>query len=83
MRQEDSTALMLFRVPRLLAEISSVMSLERGDVVLTGTPKGVGEIKPGDVVRACVKVGGKEIEEANIEVEVQERVAGRWQAGET
>lgn len=47
-RQNDSTELMTFKIPQLLAFISNVMTLEEGDVVLTGTPKGVGEIVPGD-----------------------------------
>src|ERR1700726_4126280 len=61
-RQSDSTELMLFRIPRILSDISKVMTLEKGDVVLTGTPKGVGPVVPGDVMRAGIKVGGKELE---------------------
>jgi len=71
-RQADSTELMLFQIPRILSDISKVMTLEKGDIVLTGTPKGVGPVVPGDVMRAGVKVGGKEIEEGKIEVEVEE-----------
>ncbi|KNG81177.1 hypothetical protein ANOM_009788 [Aspergillus nomiae NRRL 13137] len=82
MRQADSTGLMLYRIPRLLAEISRVMTLEKGDVVLTGTPKGVGEVKAGDVMRASIEVGGKEIEEGRIEVEVKDR-EGRYLYAET
>jgi acylpyruvate hydrolase len=71
-RQSDSTELMLFQIPRILSDISKVMTLEKGDIVLTGTPKGVGPVVPGDVMRAGVKVGGKEIEEGKIEVVVKE-----------
>ena len=71
-RQADSTELMLFRIPRILSDISKVMTLEKGDIVLTGTPKGVGPVVPGDIMRAGLKVGGKELPEAKIEVEVQE-----------
>ena len=71
-RQADSTELMLFRIPRILSDISKVMTLEKGDIVLTGTPKGVGSVVPGDVMRAGLKVGGKELEAGKIEVEVQE-----------
>ncbi|KAK0731252.1 hypothetical protein B0H67DRAFT_479204 [Lasiosphaeris hirsuta] len=70
--QNDSTELMLFRIPRILGDISKVMTLEAGDIVLTGTPKGVGPVVPGDVMRAGIKVGGKELEEARIEVAVEE-----------
>ncbi|RYP93479.1 hypothetical protein DL770_000363 [Monosporascus sp. CRB-9-2] len=71
-KQQDSTELMLFRLPRILSDISKVMTLEQGDVVLTGTPKGVGPVVPGDVMRAGIKVDGKELEEAKIEVKVEE-----------
>ena len=71
-RQRDSTGLMLFRIPRLLSEISRVMKLEEGDIVCTGTPKGVGSVEVGDVMRAGVKVGGQEVEEGMIEVAVEE-----------
>lgn len=81
-RQADSSSLMLYRIPRLLAEISRVMTLEEGDVVLTGTPKGVGEVKSGDVMKASIEVDGKKIEEGNIEVEVKDR-EGRYQYSET
>ncbi|KAI9878255.1 MAG: hypothetical protein M1830_001434 [Pleopsidium flavum] len=82
MRQNDSTALMLFRIPRQLSDISSVMGLERGDVVLTGTPKGVGEVKTGEVLRAGVRVQGREVEEGRVEVEVRDR-EGRYAFMET
>lgn len=72
-RQRDSTALMLFRIPTILSYISRVMTLERGDVVLTGTPKGVGSVGVGDVMRAGVRVGGREVPEGRIEVEVSEK----------
>lgn len=73
-RQQDSTELMLFRIPRILSDISKVMTLEAGDIVLTGTPKGVGPVVPGDVMRCGIKVDGKELEEAKMEVAVEEAV---------
>ncbi|KAH8884421.1 hypothetical protein GQ53DRAFT_810774 [Thozetella sp. PMI_491] len=81
-RQNDSTNLMLFQIPTLLSEISKVMTLEAGDIVLTGTPKGVGPVVPGDVMRAGIRVDGKEIEEAKIEVNVEES-PGAYQYAET
>lgn len=71
-RQKDSTALMLFRIPRQLSDISKVMTLEKGDLILTGTPKGVGPVKVGDVMKAGIKVGGTELDEG-IEVKVEEK----------
>ncbi|KAI5847146.1 hypothetical protein DFP73DRAFT_622560 [Morchella snyderi] len=76
MRQQDSTALMLFGVPRLLQHVTSVAPLYEDDLVLTGTPKGVGKVVAGDVMRAGIRVDGREIEEGRIEVTVEDRVGG-------
>lgn len=45
---------MIFGVPALLAHISSVMTLYKGDVVITGTPEGVGPVAGGDKVTAGI-----------------------------
>ncbi|KAM7215451.1 hypothetical protein V8F06_009211 [Rhypophila decipiens] len=71
-RQNDSTELMLFRIPRILSDISKVMTLLPGDIVLTGTPKGVGPVLPGETMYAGIKVDGKELEEAKMAVGVEE-----------
>lgn len=81
-RQKDSTGLMLFRIPRILAEISQCMALEKGDVVLTGTPKGVGSVAVGSTMRAGLRVDGEEVEEGRIEVEVTEK-GGLYEYKET
>ena len=47
-RQESDLSRMIFGVPRLLAELSTLYRLEPGDLVFTGTPAGVGPLKPGD-----------------------------------
>jgi 2-keto-4-pentenoate hydratase/2-oxohepta-3-ene-1,7-dioic acid hydratase in catechol pathway len=47
-RQQDSTSLMIHNVPKLISFLSGIMTLEPGDLILTGTPKGVGAMKPGD-----------------------------------
>jgi acylpyruvate hydrolase len=73
---------MIFRIPRLLSEVSKVMALEEGDVIMTGTPKGVGEVKAGDIMKAGLNVDGIEIEEGTIEVEVRDR-EGRYTFTET
>jgi acylpyruvate hydrolase len=75
-RQRDTTDLMLFQIPRILSDISKVMTLEVDDVVITGTPKGVGAVKGGDVMTAGLIVNGEEIEEARIRVEVQDAEEG-------
>jgi 2-keto-4-pentenoate hydratase/2-oxohepta-3-ene-1,7-dioic acid hydratase in catechol pathway len=50
MRQMASTRDMVFNVGTLISYISSVMTLEPGDLIFTGTPAGVGELKNGDEV---------------------------------
>jgi fumarylpyruvate hydrolase len=47
-RQEGALTHMLFPVPTLLAYLASLAPLEEGDLVFTGTPSGVGPIRPGD-----------------------------------
>ena len=56
MRQMASTRDMVFNVGVLIAYISSVMTLEPGDLIFTGTPSGVGELKNGD--RVDVEIEG-------------------------
>jgi 2-keto-4-pentenoate hydratase/2-oxohepta-3-ene-1,7-dioic acid hydratase in catechol pathway len=53
-RQDGHTEDMVFGVAQLLAYISAVMTLEPGDLVLTGTPSGVGPLVDGDVVRVSL-----------------------------
>jgi 2-keto-4-pentenoate hydratase/2-oxohepta-3-ene-1,7-dioic acid hydratase in catechol pathway len=55
LRQEASTSEMIFSAQALVTAISWVMTLEPGDVVLTGTPNGVGELHPGDVVEVEIE----------------------------
>ncbi|MDH3684339.1 MAG: fumarylacetoacetate hydrolase family protein, partial [Acidimicrobiia bacterium] len=54
-RQEGSTADLIFGVPELIAYISAVMTLLPGDVILTGTPEGVGAVQPGDVMEVEIE----------------------------
>lgn len=49
-RQHGRIADLLFPLPVLLEHITGIMTLEPGDVILTGTPEGVGPLAPGDVV---------------------------------
>ncbi|PBK78867.1 hypothetical protein ARMSODRAFT_947857 [Armillaria solidipes] len=53
-KQNGTTADMIFRIPRLIEHISSIMTLEEGDLVLTGTPSGVGPVSPGDKVECLL-----------------------------
>ena len=64
-KQRSNTRHLLFKIPALIADISSAMTLEPGDIIATGTPSGVGAgrspqewLWPRDVVEACVeKIG--------------------------
>jgi len=47
-KQNGSTSDLLFSVPKLVSYMSSFMTLEPGDIIMSGTPSGIGPIKPGD-----------------------------------
>ncbi|TXD97081.1 fumarylacetoacetate hydrolase family protein [Psychrobacter frigidicola] len=51
LKQDGDSALMLFPVYELLAEISHAFSLQAGDVIMTGTPSGVGILQAGDELK--------------------------------
>ena len=67
--QNGNTDLMIFSFPRLLAFASEIFTLERGDMIFTGTPAGVGPVRPGDKLEGYLgtrrllelKVGDREI----------------------
>ena len=49
-RQRGVSSDMIFSIPRLVAHVSAIMTLEPGDLIATGTPAGVGRLAPGDTV---------------------------------
>jgi 2-keto-4-pentenoate hydratase/2-oxohepta-3-ene-1,7-dioic acid hydratase in catechol pathway len=53
-KQDGTTSDMIFDVPTLVAHVSSVMTLLPGDVILTGTPEGVGPMDVGDEVEVSI-----------------------------
>lgn len=62
LKQDSNTRHMLFKVPTLIADIASAITLEPGDIIATGTPSGVGAgrtpqewMVPGDVIEAWVE----------------------------
>ena len=67
-RQECDAGVMIHSIPALLRHCSKIMTLEPGDLLLTGTPKGVGRVVAGDRITAGV-VGHVEMA-----VEVQDEV---------
>lgn len=58
-RQRGDTSLMLAPVDRLIAAVSRYMTLRMGDLLFTGTPAGVGPVRPGDSLRASLE--GREL----------------------
>jgi len=64
--QDASTADMIFRVPYIISSISEIVTLEAGDVIMTGTPPGIGNtrkppvfMKPGDTVTVEIERLGR------------------------
>jgi acylpyruvate hydrolase len=54
-RQQEKLNLMIFPPVQLVQYISSIMKLERGDLIFTGTPAGVGKVNTGDKIHAEIK----------------------------
>jgi 2-keto-4-pentenoate hydratase/2-oxohepta-3-ene-1,7-dioic acid hydratase in catechol pathway len=48
LRQQGGYELMMYKPEQILSGISRFMSLDDGDIIMTGTPKGVGQVQPGD-----------------------------------
>ena len=63
-RQDGNTALMLFPIATVLEYVSQFMTLEPGDVVITGTPEGVGALEVGDKIE--IEVAGIGVLTTNI-----------------
>jgi acylpyruvate hydrolase len=57
-RQCGNTSLMINSIPALVSYISGIFGLDEGDVILTGTPAGVGRIKSGDLLEAEIEQVG-------------------------
>ena len=58
-RQDGNSSDMIHRVPQIIAHISAIFTLEPGDVILTGTPAGVGPVRGGDVMTAEIASVGR------------------------
>jgi 2-keto-4-pentenoate hydratase/2-oxohepta-3-ene-1,7-dioic acid hydratase in catechol pathway len=62
LRQKSSTRYLIFDIPRLIAYASGFYRLHPGDVIMTGTPEGVGPVEPGDVMRCEIeRIGMMEV----------------------
>ncbi|MCX6498327.1 MAG: fumarylacetoacetate hydrolase family protein [Arthrobacter sp.] len=77
--QDDTTGDLLFPFARLVADLSQLLTLEEGDIILTGTPAGASVAKPGDVVEVEVSTlevsttpGGAELTTGRLVTRVEE-----------
>lgn len=55
-RQDGNTSEMIHRIPTLISAASTIFTLEKGDILLTGTPSGVGPVVQGDKI--CAEIEG-------------------------
>ena len=64
-RQKEFAKSMHFKIDEVISFVSSYMTLSEGDLILTGTPAGVGPLKPGDKIEATAKVDEKVVASFN------------------
>jgi 5-oxopent-3-ene-1,2,5-tricarboxylate decarboxylase/2-hydroxyhepta-2,4-diene-1,7-dioate isomerase len=57
-RQQSDTGMFIHTIPKVIEFISSFMTLQKGDIILTGTPKGISQLSAGDVVEVTVECCG-------------------------
>jgi 2-keto-4-pentenoate hydratase/2-oxohepta-3-ene-1,7-dioic acid hydratase in catechol pathway len=72
-RQDGNTSLLIYSIPRVLAHVTRFMTLEPGDLLLTGTPAGVGAVQPGDVMTVEVEGLGELVNPVIDEEEARRR----------
>lgn len=53
-KQSSDISLLIWSVPEIIADLSTYVALEPGDLIFTGTPEGVGAVRPGDKLRASI-----------------------------
>ena len=58
-RQNGSSSLMMRRIPEIISAITQFFTLLPGDVVLTGTPEGVSQVRSGDLIKATIEQIGE------------------------
>jgi acylpyruvate hydrolase len=59
---------MHFKIDEIISYISQYITLNEGDLLLTGTPSGVGSVKKGDKVEGFARLGEKVVASLNFEV---------------
>jgi len=58
-RQHSRTSRMIFDVETLISDASNYFTLQKGDIILTGTPEGVGQVKSGDILIGTIENVGQ------------------------
>ena len=58
-RQRADLSDMIWSIPEIIADLSTYYHLQPGDLIYTGTPEGVGPVKPGDRLEGSVEGAGK------------------------
>ncbi len=66
-RQSSNTKHMIFKIPQILEYLSKFLTLEKDDIIATGTPSGISPIKPGDTIEASIEKIGKITHEVILE----------------
>ncbi len=61
LRQKGTISLMLYPPQAILAELKTFLRLEDGDIIMTGTPAGVGQVIAGDVFEATISLDGQKL----------------------
>lgn len=74
LRQRGNTREMLHKVDGIIAYISSIFTLEAGDLIFTGTPAGVGPVRSGDRLRATLG----DLAELEVTVRTEDPSSGTW-----
>ncbi|MBT2551169.1 fumarylacetoacetate hydrolase family protein [Arthrobacter sp. ISL-65] len=70
--QDDTTADLLFPFARLVADLSQLLTLEEGDIILTGTPAGASVAVPGDVLEVEVSTADDQLSTGRLTTTVEE-----------
>ena len=71
-KQSDNTGNMYYKIGETLEQITKYVTLNQGDLILTGTPSGIGPINVGDKLKANLKQDGKVLVEMNYLVEEEQ-----------
>lgn len=71
-RQSDNTGNMYFKIGETLEHLTKYVTLNEGDLILTGTPAGIGQINVGDKLKGVLKQDEKVLVEMNYLVEEEQ-----------